>query len=182
MNLKIFGILLIILFTTSQVYAQTRIKVNCLKDQSEIVYSMRHPLHEWQGKSMDINSLILTDKTNSTVYQVAVSAGLSTFDSRNANRDSHMMEVTEALKYPNVTFASNSVTVEGNEYTASGTLTFHGISQPVALKGSLDRSGDTLTFTGKFTVRLTQFGINPPTLMGIKTDDEVNLEFKVVYR
>jgi polyisoprenoid-binding protein YceI len=167
---------------TGNLFSQTKVKVNCIKEESSITYSMVHPLHEWKGESKDINSIILTDETRSTVFQVAVSARLSTFDSKNANRDSHMMEVTEALKFPNVTFVSSSVTIDGSDFTSSGNLTFHGISQPVALKGKLTKEGSKLIFTGSFSLKMTQFKIDPPSLMGISTNDDFKLEFKVVYQ
>ena len=164
------------------VLAQAKIKINCLKDESSITYSMHHPLHEWSGECKDVNSIILTDEARSTVFQVAVSAKLSSFDSKNANRDSHMMEVTEAIKYPSVTYVSSSVTIDGSDFTSSGNITFHGISQPVAMQGKIIKDGNKLTFTGNFNLKLTQFRIDPPTLMGISTSDDFKLEFKAVYQ
>jgi polyisoprenoid-binding protein YceI len=113
---------------------------------------------------------------------VAVSAKLASFDSKNANRDSHMMEETEALKFPNVTYTSTSVNIEGGDFTSSGNITFHGISQPVALKGKIIREGNKLTFKGEFNLKLTQFKVDPPSLMGIDTNDDFKLDFKVVYQ
>lgn len=162
--------------------AQNKIKVNCLREESSITYAMNHPLHAWTGVSKEINSILLTDEAKGTIFQVAVSAKVSSFDSKNANRDSHMMEVTEALKFPNVTFTSSAITLEGDDFTASGNLTFHGVSQPVALKGKLLKEGGKLIFTGNFTLKMTQFKIDPPSLMGISTDDDFKLEFKVVYQ
>jgi len=176
------GVLLIAMILVINVFAQNKVKVNCVKEESSITYAMNHPLHAWTGESKDINSIILTDEAKTTIFQVAVSAKLSSFDSKNANRDSHMMEVTEALKFPNVTYVSTSVTVDGNDFTSSGTLTFHGISQPVAMKGKLVRDGNKLTFTGNFNLKMTQFKVEPPSLMGINTNDDFKLEFKVVYQ
>ena len=176
------GVLLIAMILVINVFAQDKVKVNCIKEESSITYAMNHPLHAWTGESKDINSIILTDEAKTTIFQVAVSAKLSSFDSKNANRDSHMMEVTEALKFPNVTYVSTSVTVDGNDFTSSGTLTFHGISQPVAMKGKLARDGNKLTFTGNFNLKMTQFKVEPPSLMGINTNDDFKLEFKVVYQ
>ena len=93
-----------------------------------------------------------------------------------------MMEVTEALKFPNVTFVSTAVNIEGNDFTAMGTLTFHGISQPIALKGNLSKEGNKLVFTGEFKLKMTQFKVDPPSLMGISTDDDFKLNFKVAYQ
>lgn len=180
--MKKTGALFIAIILVLSAFAQNKVKVNCIKEESSITYSMRHPLHAWTGENKEISSIILTDEARSIIYQVAVSAKVSIFDSKNANRDSHMIEVLEALKFPNVTFVSSSVTIEGNEFVSMGTMTFHGISQPVALKGKLNKEGDKLTFTGEFNLKLTQFKVELPTLMGIKTDDDFTLKYKVVYQ
>jgi len=88
------------------------------------------------------------------------------------------MEVTEALKFPNVTFVGTDVTMDGSEFKAAGTLTFHGIAQQVVLQGKLLREGTKLTFTGEFKLKMTAFKIDPPSLMGISTDDEFKLRQK----
>ena len=180
--MKKSGLFLAILLLTLQGFGQTKVKVNGIKEESFLTYSMNHPLHAWTGTSKEVNSILLTDDASTTIYQVAVSAKVSTFDSKNANRDSHMMEVTEALKYPNVTFVSTEVTLEGDDFKAAGTLTFHGIAQPVSLQGKLTREGTKLTFSGEFKLKMTAFKIDPPSLMGISTDDEFKLEFKAVYQ
>lgn len=176
------GVFLIAMILAVSLFAQNKIKINCLKDASTLTYSMKHPLHAWSGESKDVKSIILTDEARSIIYQVAVSARVSTFDSKNANRDSHMIEVTEALKFPDVTFVSSSVMLDGNEFTSSGTITFHGVSQPVALKGQLAREGTRLTFSGEFNLKLSQFKVESPTLMGINTEDDFKMKFNVVYQ
>lgn len=162
--------------------AQEKVKVNCVKEESSVTYTMNHPLHTWQGECKEVNSILLADAAQTTIFQVAVSAKVASFDSKNANRDSHMMEATEALKYPNVTYVSSSVTLDGDSFTSSGTLTFHGVSQPVALKGKIAREGAKLIFAGSFDLQLTRFNVDPPSLMGVKTNDDFKLEFRMVYQ
>ena len=94
--MKKFGIIAIAILLTGSLFAQEKVKINCVKEESSITYSMKHPMHEWSGVSKEVNSIILTDEGRTTIFQVAVSAKLSSFDSKNANRDSHMMEVTHA--------------------------------------------------------------------------------------
>ena len=180
--MKKLGLLLICLVMVVSVFAQNKVKVSGVKEESSITYAMNHPLHAWTGECKEVNSIILTDDARSTIYQVAVSAKISTFDSKNANRDSHTMEVTEALKFPSVTYVSTSVTIQGDDFKSDGTMTFHGISQPVTVQGKLTKEGTKLTFTGEFKLKMTQFKIDPPSLMGISTDDEFKLSFKVVYQ
>jgi hypothetical protein len=39
-----------------------------------------------------------------------------------------------------------------------------------------------MAFTGEFKLKMTQFKVDPPSLMGISTDDDFKLNFKVVYQ
>lgn len=179
--MKTIGISFLAILLVVSVSAQEKLKINNVKAESSITYSMKHPLHEWTGESKEVTSIILTNESRTNIYQVAVSAKVSTFDSKNANRDSHMMEATEAIKYPNVTFVSSSINIEGSEFTSSGNLTFHGISQPLALKGKFSKENNKLIFSGEFNIKLTQFKVDPPSLMGIRAEEDCKLAFKVVF-
>ncbi len=177
-------ILLLVLLTTATVItAQTRSSVKTMADKtsSSITYSMKHPLHVWSGTSREISSVIMSDGEKINIRQVAVSVSVATFDSRNANRDSHMLEVTEALRFPNITFSGDVTGKQGNELAVEGKLTFHGISRPASFKvNALEKMGK-VEVTGGLSFTLSDFNIVRPTLMGFPVSDEVRLEFSVVY-
>lgn len=151
------------------------------KSLSSITYFMTHPLHEWSGTSKDFTSVIVADATRTKISQVAVSAKLSTFDSQNANRDSHMIEVTDGIKYPTISFASTSIIQNGEKLSVTGDLTFHGVKQKIMFDANLKTTGNKIEITGNFTVTLTQFKIEAPTLMGVATNNEIKISFDVTY-
>lgn len=178
--MKILIIQLVLLLCFQFSFAQP-VKLQALKDKSSITYSMVHPLHKWDGISREVSSIILTDPERKVINQVAVSAKLSTFDSQNANRDSHMLEVTEGIKFPNVTFSGNDIKQDGDRLTVKGKLTFHGITRDITFLASRRNDGKNLTVTGGFTVRMSDFNIPPPSLLGFTTEDEFQIKFSVVY-
>jgi polyisoprenoid-binding protein YceI len=151
------------------------------RKQSSITYSMRHPLHAWTGVSREVSSVIISEGEKSNIKQVAVSARVATFDSKNANRDSHMLEVLEALKYPNITFSGNVVSRLEETLEVRGELTFHGITKPLSFEVTAIYKGGKLEVNGGFTVELSDFDISRPTLMGIPTNEEIRIEFVMVY-
>jgi len=161
--------------------AQTKIKVKNDKTKSNITYSMNHPLHQWTGKSEDVSSILLTDDTKRYFYSVAVSVKVSSFNSQNANRDSHMMEATEALIYPTVTFSSTVLNRKESILLGQGNLTFHGVTKLVVFASELKTVGKNIEITGNFVVKMTDFKIEPPSLMGLSTDDEIKIFFVIVY-
>lgn len=174
----ISGIVLSLLFTS--VWAQ-QVKFTADKKLSSITYSMHHRLHDWDGVSRDLNSVILADATKTNITQVAVSVKVSSFDSKNANRDSHTIEVTEGLKYPNITFSSTEIQQQADKLLVKGILNFHGVNRNISFEVSRKKMGDKLEITGTFPVKMTQFNIEPPTLLAIPTDDEFKISFKAVY-
>lgn len=157
------------------------IKVFADKSKSSITYSMNHPLHAWTGENKDVTSVILTDENKTLIKQVAVSVRIESFDSKNANRDSHTIEVTEAIKFPKITFASSNITQEGDILKVTGTLNFHGIAQTISFEATKSKIKDKLQVSGNFTIQMTNFKIEPPSLMGMATDDDIKISFKMVY-
>jgi polyisoprenoid-binding protein YceI len=173
-----------VLFINAVILAQTATltKIYCDKKLSSISYSMSHPLHSWTAVSKDITSVIVTDDAKKNISQVAVSVKVSTFDSKNANRDSHMMETVEAIKYPSITFTSSSIKQEGNKLTVTGNLNFHGVNQVISFVANFNNQNNKIEVIGGFSVKITQFNIKPPSLMGMETKDEIKLDFRVVYQ
>ena len=157
------------------------VKVFADKKVSSITYTMRHPLHTWDGTSKEVNSVILTNADKSVLTQVAVSVKLGSFDSKNANRDSHMIEVAEGLKYPIISFSSTSIQTQGDVLLVKGNVSFHGVTQPITFEAKRKTTGSNLEVSGAFTLKMTQFKIEPPSLLGVAADDVLKLKFKVVY-
>jgi len=65
-----------------------------------ISYEGKHPLHNWKAVNNTVNCVITYNPDRQAIEAVAASARLISFDSHNANRDSHALEVLDALAYP----------------------------------------------------------------------------------
>ena len=176
-------ILVISQFILSSVFAQTPVtsKIFADKTKSSVTYSLNHPLHKWDGTSKDVSSLIVYNRGNKLIENGAVAIKIGSFDSENANRDSHTIEVLEAIKIPNVTFSSTSIKAEGDELKITGNLTFHGVTKPISFSAKASNNGKELAVTGNFEIKITDFQITPPSLMGLATQDLIKLRFSVVY-
>ena len=155
--------------------------------RSEIVYSMSHPAHDWTGESHRVAGTLTVAGT--AVTGGRVSAPVQSFTSGNRSRDSHMAEATESYLYPDVTFAARTVTLlpasqqtAAANATVAGTLTFHDVSRPVTVPVRIDVSGGQAHLTGDFEVTMTEFNIERPSLLGIKTKDWIGLRLDLVAR
>lgn len=148
---------------------------------SYIRYKMEHPLHDWDAKSTASKCIIVYDDEASEIEAVAVSVPVRSFDSGNSNRDSHALEVLEALKYKNVTFTSTGISENTDNLTIKGNLTFHGVSRPVVIFATKKTEGNTMQVEGRFDINMKDYGVSPPSLMGMKTKEKISIDFLMVF-
>lgn len=157
-------------------------KVAADKRASTVSYAMKHAIHKWDAVSHDVNCAMNYNEETKRIENVAVSIKVASFDSGNASRDSHGLEVMESLKYPTVTFVSQDVQAdETGKLTIKGTLTFHGVAKPIVVQATRKDAGAQLTVAGGFDVSLTAHNVERPSFLGIKTDDTMNMTFAIVF-
>ncbi len=173
------------LLSAAPAAAQTTYRID--PTRSEIVYSMSHPAHDWTGESHRVSGTLTV--SGSTVTGGHVQAPVQSFTSGNRNRDSHMAETTESYIYPNVTFEARSVTMlsaseqsADRNATVQGVLTFHDVARPVTVPVLVSVSNGAAHVTGAFDVTLTEFGMDRPSLLGIKTRDWIGLRLDLTAR
>jgi polyisoprenoid-binding protein YceI len=179
--MKNLFVLFLVIFSFSKSQAQEKKKIEADKKASTLVYSMKHPMHDWDATSKDSKCVIVYNSTTQKVEAVAVIAPVKSFDSGNSNRDSHTIEALEALKYPNITFSASNIQDTGNSLVVKGNLTFHGVTKPIELKATKTLTKTNLKIEGNFTVNMVDYGVEPPGLMGVKADEKINLNYKMVF-
>ena len=89
--------------------------------------------------------------------------------------------VLESAKYPKIVFRSSRVEKQTDgQWRVEGVLTLHGAMKPIAV--SVMRTGEA--YTGRATLRQTDFGIKPITAAGgtVKVKNELEVEFRVFPR
>jgi polyisoprenoid-binding protein YceI len=150
------------------------------RTKSYIKYEMKHAVHSWTGISKDLGCVIQLNAKDE-IEKVAATVKVKSFDSDNSNRDSHMLEVTDALTYPSISFYSTSVIRSTTGYQVRGILSFHGVDRAIAFDMAEERSGKGRTLKGSFKILLEDYLIERPTLLMVKTDNEVKLELFVVF-
>lgn len=85
-------------------------------------------------------------------------------------------EVLDSEHYQEIVFKSTDAETAGQErWTLHGTLTLRGQTRPITVHVTL-KDG---RYTGETTVKQTGFGITPSGKAGVRTKDEVRIEFDV---
>ena len=142
---------------------------------------MVHPMHSWDGVCKEVEGIIQYDDQSKQITKVAIVAKVSSFNSKNSNRDSHMMEVTEAIKYPTVSFVSSSVKDNVNSVEVSGSITFHGVTKQISFTAKEETGSNKKVVSGQFVLLLEDFKIERPSMMMMKTENEMKLNFSVEF-
>ena len=83
--------------------------VNFDLDESFISYDGKHPAHNWTGISKEIQGTFELNNEDLTQSKVDLFVPVFSFDSKNANRDSNMLDVVEEYYYPYVRFISSKI-------------------------------------------------------------------------
>ena len=147
---------------------------------SSITYTMKHKLHTWDGTSKQVN--VASKWNGDKLEQVSVLAKVSSFNSGLSSRDSHMIEVLDALSIPNITFSSTSIHYNGAAITVSGKLQFHGVTKDIQFNIREKKENNQLLYEGEFPVLLESFNVERPSLLFVKTDNSMNIKFSLVFK
>lgn len=155
-------------------------KISAVKGESQLMYSLSHPLHKIEATTKDFICEIEVNDTKE-IQSVRVVADVMTFDSGNSNRDSHAMEVIDAFTYPEVSFISDAISTNGTELSVSGKLSFHGVTKPIAFSAKAQSQNGKTRVDGTITVKLADFKVERPQLALIPTDEFLYISFVVVF-
>jgi polyisoprenoid-binding protein YceI len=90
-------------------------------------------------------------------------------------------QVLERKSFPEIRFESTSIAkVSDGKWASTGNLTLHGQTKVITVQVQREKDG----YTGRTTIKQTQFGIQPVSAAGgaIKVKDELQIEFVIVAR
>jgi polyisoprenoid-binding protein YceI len=165
---------------TATTLAQSRI-VQTLAGESWVAYRMVHPLHVIDAKSTSVDFKVDLNPVTKEIKTVTAQVDVTTFDSGNSNRDSHAMEVIDAITYPDVEFTSTSVEQREDSIFVTGKLTFHGMTNDIVLAGATRWQENRLDVVGKFDISLTEFKIERPSLLMIPVEDKLSFTLATAF-
>ena len=169
---------LILLVTTTCFYGQKYItKTGNLKFEATV------PSFEEVAAENKSASAVLESSTG----DIAVLALMKGFRFKVALMEEHFNEnYVESDKYPKATFKGkiegldvSKLTAEPKAYTLSGDLTLHGRTKKVSDAAKISRSGNTITITGAFDVKPTDFAIDIPAVVSKKVSDKISVTYNL---
>ena len=174
--IKLLNILLIFFLSVFNLNSQQTIMLN--KGESYIKYDAKHVLHAWEGINQNIKGVIVKD---TEIEKIAIAAQVVDFDSGNAGRDAHSLEVLEALKFPSIKFYSEKIKTQGDIMIFDGEVEFHGQKKPILVYSTVNEQEDSIVINGKFTLIPSEFLIELPSFMLVKMEDFLNIKFELKF-
>jgi polyisoprenoid-binding protein YceI len=147
--------------------------------------------HKHRIRATEFDGTIVYDPDNafgSSIEIVLQTAGLIVVPEGADEKDAPKVErtmresVLPPSEYPTIEFESRIVTAIDDGVQVVGDLTIAERARPVAVDVTITQGGDTLTATGTFSVKQTDFGIEPYSAAGgtIKVADEVIFDIEAV--
>ena len=173
---KFLNISLIFILSIFSLTAQETLMLK--SDQSYIKYDAKHVLHAWEGVNKNIKGVIVKGKE---IEKIAIAAQVVDFDSGNAGRDAHSLEVLEALKFPTIKFYSEKIKTQGNVLVLDGEVEFHGQKKSILVYTTLKDDDESIVINGKFRLIPSEFLIELPSFMLVKMEDFLNIQFELKF-
>jgi polyisoprenoid-binding protein YceI len=101
-------------------------------------------------------------------------------------RDEHTKKALEVDKYPTTSLAVARADLKfpaagaDSAGDAHGKMTLHGTTKDVTFHYAAKNQGGTISVSGSTRIKMTDFGINPPTYLGVgvKPDVDVTTSFQ----
>ena len=96
--------------------------------------------------------------------------------------DKKTYKALKSTEFPEIQYKLTQIQAQsGDEMTVVGALTIAGQAKEIRLSVNSIRSGEAILFSGKHTLKMTDYKVEPPTaLMGtIKTGNEVTIAFEL---
>jgi polyisoprenoid-binding protein YceI len=155
-------------------------------------FALNDPFEQVNGDTKRTTGTILADAANVAASSVEVSVELGTIDTGVKLRDQHIRdEFAEVSRFPHATFKSVSISGASTaplnqpvEINVTGDFQLHGVTRRLSVpmrvvlvpETELTRSqrgpGDWLHATGRFSIKLSDFGIHVPTSF---IDDKIEI-------
>jgi len=160
---------------------------------AETLFREGNRLNVAVGTTSAVRGEIIVDRIAPRRSRIGpISVDISTFRSDRERRDQAIRERwLESARFPLAEFRATAVDGlpqtyrEGEELRlrVTGDLTVRNTARPVTFDVTLSLTGSTLRGIGQGTILMTDFGFEPPSILGIlRAENEVRLEFRFVAR
>ena len=131
-------------------------------------------------KTTAISSLLMMEDGVETL-KGTVSFETLSFKSDKEDRDENMYESMNAQLHKNISFYILSLNKVENMYEIKGFLILNGVKKEITSTVTIVQNKDTLKLDGTFSIKMSEFNIEPPTLLFLSVRDQVDITYNLNY-
>ena len=143
---------------------------------------MSHPLHQTEGVSHAARG---KGVCHAGQCDFLIAVAVKSFDSGDSNRDLHMIQVTRGAEFPMVTVRTRLPESAASSATIHADLEIQFAGQTVQYKQvpfKVANQGDETHITGTIPATLTDFKIDPPSLLTMPVKNDIPVRVDMTWR
>ena len=165
-------------------------------EASEITAAVAEPMSSLRGDAVGKFRLLACD-----IYQdpkrrpedganiwVEATIDAASYHSNSGMRDNSVKtSILDVKDFPTISFKGGSAWTDvkhtsetAGSATLKGELMMHGAVRPFEVPVQVSLTGDKLTGTGEVSFNYTDFGIEQPSILGLKAGNMVKIDFHIV--
>jgi hypothetical protein len=149
--------------------------------QSTLTYHVSHPLHQSEGVSHEARG---KGACHQGQCDFLIAVPVKSFNSGDSNRDLHMLQVVRGAEFPLVTVRTRLPEDAGSSATVLADLEIQFAGQTAQYKQvplQLAKEGDTFRITGTVPATLSDFKIDPPSLLTLPVKNEIPVRVEMTW-
>jgi polyisoprenoid-binding protein YceI len=154
--------------------------------KSVVTFDATHQMGDFSGRAEAVTGEFQADTADLRASITGVArVRVAVLRTGNDNRDRDMREVLDVDRFPEIRFTIGGVEPSFNSVTSSadtlitvkGGLAVRGVERPVTFLARVRLRDDRIWVRGESRIRLTDFGINPPSRLFFRVGDDVTIGF-----
>jgi hypothetical protein len=150
--------------------------------QSTLTYHVSHPLHQTDGISHAARG---KGVCHAGQCDFLIAVPVKSFDSGDSNRDLHMLQVTRGGEFPMVTVRTSLPEDASASATIHADLEVQFAGQTAKYKQvpfEQGKQGNETKISGTIPATLSDFKIDPPSLLAIAVKNEIPVRVEMTWR
>jgi hypothetical protein len=150
-------------------------------EQSTLTYHVSHPLHQSEGVSHAARG---KGVCHAGQCDFLIAVAVKSFDSGDSNRDLHMIQVTRGAQFPLVTVRTRLPESSATSATVNADLEIQFAGQTSQYKQvpfQVATQGNETRISGTIPATLTDFKIEPPTLLAMPVKNEIPIRVEMTW-
>ena len=151
-------------------------------EESTLTYHVSHPLHQSEGVSHAARG---KGVCHAGQCDFLIAVPVKSFDSGDSNRDLHMIQVTRGAQFPLVTVRTRLPEAVSTSATIHADVEIQFAGQTVQYKQvlfELVTQANGTGISGTIPATLTDFKIEPPTLLTMPVKNEIPVRVDMTWR